>query len=398
MKVESGLRFFKKCLRALNIQSARIPADKSSIANSQSKKDSTYQLTWITDYLAVGYAPMSYVELDSIRQQGIDAIVNLCAEFCDLHEIEENSGFEVYDLPIPDETAPDMEEIEKALAWLDEAIYLGKKILVHCRHGIGRTGTFVTSYLLRRGLGLKVASRKMKYTLATPTNYRQWKFLRKYGKKSGVLKIREPSLETRNIVDLSAYFTDYEALIQKIDEDINRVNNTVSDIKKCGLETDECCFHYIDLQLIEAIYLGNVMNRTFKSDLRAEVIRRAVGVCKNIRGLKARLGEKGYDPIKDRQCLVEAYGNERILCPLNIESKCSLYEHRPIRCRLYGVPRDSVDLDLINNTLFDISRNVFFAFSGSFLEGRTLSFSLPDTVSGRFIQEYFYYLASLETD
>jgi len=65
---------------------------------------------------------------------------------------------------------------------------------------------------------------------------------------------------------------------------------------------------------------------------------------------------------------------------------------------LHGVPRDSVDLDLINNTLFDISRNVFFAFSGSFLEGRALSFSLPDTVSGRFVQEYFYYLASLETD
>jgi len=398
MKVESGLRFFKKCLKALNIQSARIPADKSSIANSQTKNDSAYQLTWITDYLAVGYAPMSYVELDSIRQQGIDAIVNLCAEFCDLHEIEENSGFEVYYLPIPDETAPDMEEIEKALAWLDEAIYLGKKILVHCRHGIGRTGTFVTSYLLRRGLGLKVASRKMKYTRATPTNYRQWKLLRKYGKKSGVLKIREPSLETRNVVDLSAYFTDYEALIQKIDEDINKVNNTISNIKKCGLETDECCFHYIDLQLIEAIYLGNVMNRIFKSDLRAEVIHRAVEVCKKIRGLKARLGEKRYDPIKDRQCLVEAYGNERILCPLNIESKCSLYEHRPIKCRLYGVPRDSVDLDLINNTLFDISRNVFFAFSGSFLEGRALSFSLPDTVSGRFVQEYFYYLASLETD
>ena len=115
MKVESGLRFFKKCLKALNIQSARIPTDKSSTANSQSKKDSAYQLTWITDYLAVGCAPMSYVEFEAIREQGIDAIVNLCAEFCDLHEIEEKSGFEVYYLPIPDENAPDMEDMEKAM-------------------------------------------------------------------------------------------------------------------------------------------------------------------------------------------------------------------------------------------------------------------------------------------
>ncbi|HFQ82187.1 MAG TPA: protein tyrosine phosphatase, partial [Desulfobacterales bacterium] len=45
-----------------------------------------YQLTWITPQLATGYAPMSYAELDSIREQGINAIVNLCGEFTDLHE------------------------------------------------------------------------------------------------------------------------------------------------------------------------------------------------------------------------------------------------------------------------------------------------------------------------
>jgi len=172
--------------------------------------NSEYQLTWITSDLAVGYAPMSYDELESIKSQGITAIVNLCAEFCDLHKIEEDRGFEVYYLPTVDETAPDMEEMEKGLAWLDEAIYLGKKILIHCRYGIGRTGTFVTSYLLRKGLGLKVASKKLKNTRATPASYSQWKLLKKYGKKSGVLKIREPSLESKNVFDLSIYFTEYE--------------------------------------------------------------------------------------------------------------------------------------------------------------------------------------------
>ena len=71
---------------------------------------------------------MSYEDLDLIRAAGIDAIVNLCGEFCDLHEIEENSGFEVYYLPVPDESAPDMADIQEALAWLDEAIYLGNTI------------------------------------------------------------------------------------------------------------------------------------------------------------------------------------------------------------------------------------------------------------------------------
>jgi hypothetical protein len=48
---------------------------------------SDYQLTWITSQLAVGHAPMSYEDLDAIRAEGVGAIVNLCGEFCDLHEI-----------------------------------------------------------------------------------------------------------------------------------------------------------------------------------------------------------------------------------------------------------------------------------------------------------------------
>jgi protein-tyrosine phosphatase len=112
-----------------------------------------YSATWVTDQLAVGAAPMSYEQLDCLRAEGIGAILNLCGEFCDLHDIECAAGFEVYHMPLADEEAPELAELEKALAWLDEAIYLGKKVLIHCRHGIGRTGTVLNAYLLRRGLG-----------------------------------------------------------------------------------------------------------------------------------------------------------------------------------------------------------------------------------------------------
>jgi hypothetical protein len=359
--------------------------------------NSEYQLTWVTPDLAVGYAPMSYDELESIKSQGINAIVNLCAEFCDLHEIEESSGFEVYYLPIWDESAPDMEEMERGLAWLDEAIYLGKRVLIHCRHGIGRTGTFVTSYLLRKGLGLKVASKKLKYTRATPASYSQWRLLKKYGKKSGILKIREPSLESKNVVDLSTYFTEYEALVQKTDEDVKKAAKTNDGIHRCGLESDECCFQYVDLRLIEVIYLNNKMNRTLKSDVRSEVIQKAVEVHKKTRALQRVSENKGEDPEANKKNLMAAYNKENILCPLNMESKCCLYPYRPIRCRIYGVPENRLDLDLVNNMLSDISRNVFFAFSGSFLEKDALGFSMAETVSGKFVQEYFHYLAYLAT-
>ena len=33
--------------------------------------------------LAAGHAPLSYEDLDAIKEQGIDTIVNLCGEYCD---------------------------------------------------------------------------------------------------------------------------------------------------------------------------------------------------------------------------------------------------------------------------------------------------------------------------
>ena len=142
-----------------------------------------YKLTWVTSELSVGHAPLSYADLDAIREEGVEAIVNLCGEYCDLHEIEQGSGFEVYYLPIPDECAPNIKEMEKAIDWVDQRILEEKKVLVHCRFGVGRTGTFVTAYLLKKGLDMKAASKLLKKTRANPTNSCQWKLLRSYQKK-----------------------------------------------------------------------------------------------------------------------------------------------------------------------------------------------------------------------
>lgn len=355
-----------------------------------------YQLTWITDDLAVGYAPMSYADLDTIRAQGIDAIVNLCGEFCDLHEIEEGSGFEVYYLPIPDECAPEMDRMETALDWLDEAIYLGKKVLVHCRHGIGRTGTFVTSYLLRRGLGLKTAQKKLKHTRAKPTNFCQWRLLKKFGKKSGVLTIRQPTLESRKAVDLTVFFDHYENLVQMVTESVA----ATGDRPACGRETDLCCRRYFEIQLIEVIYLTAQMNRTLKSEARAKAIADAMTVYGRTRSLRRSLSHRKGDPAAFRAEVKDAYDLEGLTCPLNQDGCCAVFDHRPIRCRIFDVPREVVDLKIVRNALFDLSRNVYHEYTGQLLEDRRLTFSIAEAVSGRYVQKYFRYLSrlALESD
>ncbi len=359
---------------------------------------SAYPITWITSNLAIGFAPMSYAELESIKNQGIDGIVNLCAEFSDLHELEESSGFEVYYLPCWDESVPDMDAMEKSLSWLDEALYLGKKILVHCRYGIGRTGTFVISYMIRKGMGLKDAAAKLKTTSANPSSYRQWRMLKKYGKKSGGLKIREPSLENGNSVNLSPWFADYEALIFTVDAVETSMGGGEPETIRCGLGPDACCHGYFTLQLIEVVYLTGKMNRHLKAGARYAAIERAVSVSKRWLQIQKGLEGQGNDSTRNKNRLVEAFSREAILCPLNDGTGCILYDWRPMRCRCYGIPEHSINHGDINTMLFELSRSVFFAFSGMFLEHNDFTFSMADTVSGKFVQKYFNALIGATID
>lgn len=357
---------------------------------------SVYPLTWVTNQLAVGHAPMSYDELRAIREQGVDGIVNLCGEYCDLHQIQKDFGFEVYYLPVQDNEAPSLQELEKALQWLDEAIYLRKKILVHCHLGIGRTGTFVTSYLLRRGFTMKLARQKLKKTRAESTSFNQWRFLRKFRKKEGKLTIREPSLEGSRLVNLGPYFEAYEALAEEAEDLFRSSTGRNAEAPRCGRDNDSCCHRFITLELIEAAYLSHHLNRKLTSEARLESIKRAIEAhkvaCRVSPPGESRPSALMQGEEAGEACPAETTEAHGYTCPISVQGKCIAFSYRPIVCRAYDVTgAGPYSTQPLEERLHELSKRLFLELNAAFLEG-TMLFSLTNVVSGRFVQEYFHFI------
>ncbi|MBU1228791.1 MAG: dual specificity protein phosphatase family protein [Proteobacteria bacterium] len=315
-----------------------------------------HPVTWITDHLAVGPAPMSYAALDDLRSQGVGGILNLCAEFTDLHRIEAGQGFEVYHLPIEDEEAPELAELEKALDWLDEAIYLGKKVFIHCRHGIGRTGTVLNAYILRRGLGHRRAWLRLRTLRAKPANFRQWRMVRRYGKGAVPLTLRPPTLEHKSFLNLEPFFADYQRLVLQV-EDACDAQPALLD--RCGLTHARCCAEAFDLPLVEAVHLNAGVNASLSRVHRQEAIERSADASKG--------------------------------CPLLRDGACLAFTQRPLRCRLQDLPQaEAARLEAeLAPALAKVSREIYQALTGQFLPEGFPRFSVAEAVSGRYVQVFF---------
>ena len=176
-------------------------------------------------------------------------------------------------------------------------------------------------------------------------------------------------------IDFEPFFKQYEALVKMADELFERVKAEYPELVTCKLKCADCCHALFDLSLIEALYINHHFNQRFEGPDRSALIEKANRADRKVYKLK-RAAFKANQSGKPESEIIEEMAEERIRCPLlNEEDQCDMYDHRPITCRLYGIPTaiagqghtcglsgfkqgeayPTVNLDRIQSKLYEIS-------------------------------------------
>lgn len=91
-------------------------------------------------------------DLAALHELGIVLLVSL-TESPIPSETAAAHGIEVIHIPVPDMTAPSMEQLHLFTSRAFESVGATRPLTVHCEAGMGRTGTFLAAWFVAQGMG-----------------------------------------------------------------------------------------------------------------------------------------------------------------------------------------------------------------------------------------------------
>jgi atypical dual specificity phosphatase len=117
------------------------------------------RLTWIVEH-EVAAMPMPWPEdVERLPGEGVRGVLSLSERAPDGLAA---AGLEHLHLPVRDFSPPTVAQLAEAVAFMDGVLSKGGAVAVHCGAGLGRTGTVVAAWLVRRGRSTADAIREVR--------------------------------------------------------------------------------------------------------------------------------------------------------------------------------------------------------------------------------------------
>ncbi|NQT55406.1 MAG: hypothetical protein HQ551_04185 [Desulfobacteraceae bacterium] len=192
-------------------------------------------------------------------------------------------------------------------------------------------------------------------------------------------------------------FASYELLMDQADQAFQETRKAHGACIRCERHCSDCCHAMFGLFLIEAAYIQQHFSK-LGTKTREEAILRCGEADRDLERLEKRLKAHENDP----QMSSYALARERIRCPLlDASEECILYPHRPITCRVYGIPTriqgkgrvcgksrfgkgtpyPTFDLDSIYQSLFSLSKEILKETGADILERASLLISVSKALN-----------------
>lgn len=134
-------------------------------------------LSWITADLAVGGAVAAGAAAD-LAELGIGAVIDVRSEACDDAAELKAAGLRFLHLPTEDLAAVDQTKLDRGVAFARNVHRGGRKLLIHCQHGIGRSALVALCVMIDRGWRPLEALARAKNARAlvspSPAQYEAW--------------------------------------------------------------------------------------------------------------------------------------------------------------------------------------------------------------------------------
>ncbi len=112
--------------------------------------------SWITEHVGGMRLPESNEELKTLDARNVGLIISLTEQPLP-NKFFNGTKLQKLHLPIEDFKAPTIQQVQEMVHHIKEQIATGKKVIIHCRGGIGRTGTMLACWLVAEGMNAKNA-------------------------------------------------------------------------------------------------------------------------------------------------------------------------------------------------------------------------------------------------
>ncbi len=146
-------------------------------------------IRWIDEFLGGSRAPEPE-ELKNWKEENINTVINLLGGTYGnfISEKEKEEGFNVIRIPFSMADPIPEEEFLAVYEYIDQLKKEGKKVVVHCKYGQARSGTFLAGYLIYSGVPYEEAINKVMSKGFYPHTDYQIQFLKKLSEEKTVKK------------------------------------------------------------------------------------------------------------------------------------------------------------------------------------------------------------------